>query len=1083
MANRDFDINLKVGAQTEQGERALKRISANIEQIEKAAAKANAEASALSNAPTSGGGGDSGIATQQVQSNDKLNESLSRTAQSREAMARATALANQQITTEIRMIGDLQERLARGAASFDDLADTEARLDSAMAKGLITVEEYDAALVKLNKDEAQLSKESERTGKIIDQTTGRYDKAGFGLRRLERDEQALKTAVDQGRISREAYNRAMAGIGAERTRLSTLKNDANGMATAMRGLNFETQGAQRNLTQLLSAAATGNFRLAGAQILQLGNQAGAAGLLFTGAGAAIAATTVVIGGLAVGAVAGYLQMRALDTAIIASGNSAGVTAGQVAGMRNSIGEATGAFGDAQKAMQLLLASGRATGDGLEQAATAAVNLALLTGRSIEDTTNQIIALAKSPSASLLELNQQYNFLTAEVYENVRSLEEQGRTQEAATLATDKMAEALDRRVAEMRENAGTLEKAWKYVKDEIVSAIQAIKDYGRTDNEYKLKQVDNQIAALRNQDARNQARFGNLDNSAALAALKAERKEVEANIALEEKQAKEKAGAAKVQKAGVIGIAEVERKRAEFVERAAKAESEKLKLVKDFIAINAANPNDPRLSGVSISGSSVSGGLYDELSKNIDAKYAEKAAAKTSARSSKGRDPNESALQEIENLQKQLALLGELEKGEGKVSEAARIRYEIEKGAYKNASDNVKQQLLVSATALDAERARQAAAEKLNKEIDETRQSYERLHDELRTPAEVALDDAIDKVALLNKAFKDLKEEISAADYEASKARILSGSITPSPDVGGLVPQIRTPFDDLAIIEEQRAIEAAWYAEQLESNKAFLEAKILTQAEFNARSLELEQKHQENLKALDEASLQSKLLGASAAFGQLAGIAKAYGGEQSKTYRALFALQKGFAIASAAVSLATNISKASEAGFPQNIAFIAGAIAQGASIVAMISGANFGGGGAGGGYAVGGYTGAGGKYEPAGTVHRGEFVHRQEVVRQPGARSFLEAFNANGMDALYAWRGYADGGFVEAPRQLPGPNWSDHPSAENGGLRPEVNNNFRFMTLFDIDDLVHRVAAHPATEKSVLNVVGSNPKAIQGAWG
>ena len=47
--------------------------------------------------------------------------------------------------------------------------------------------------------------------------------------------------------------------------------------------------------------------------------------------------------------------------------------------------------------------------------------------------------------------------------------------------------------------------------------------------------------------------------------------------------------------------------------------------------------------------------------------------------------------------------------------------------------------------------------------------------------------------------------------------------------------------------------------------------------------------------------------------------------------------------------------------------------------------------------------------QPAGIVHKGEFVNRQEVVRQPGARGFLERFNKIGMRAL---KGYADGGLV-----------------------------------------------------------------------
>jgi hypothetical protein len=46
-------------------------------------------------------------------------------------------------------------------------------------------------------------------------------------------------------------------------------------------------------------------------------------------------------------------------------------------------------------------------------------------------------------------------------------------------------------------------------------------------------------------------------------------------------------------------------------------------------------------------------------------------------------------------------------------------------------------------------------------------------------------------------------------------------------------------------------------------------------------------------------------------------------------------------------------------------------------------------------FAEGGYTGAGGKYEPAGTVHKGEFVFSQEAVRHWGVTN-LEAMHNGG---------------------------------------------------------------------------------------
>lgn len=70
-------------------------------------------------------------------------------------------------------------------------------------------------------------------------------------------------------------------------------------------------------------------------------------------------------------------------------------------------------------------------------------------------------------------------------------------------------------------------------------------------------------------------------------------------------------------------------------------------------------------------------------------------------------------------------------------------------------------------------------------------------------------------------------------------------------------------------------------------------------------------------------------------------------------------------------------------------------------------------------HSAGGYTGDGGKYEPAGIVHRGEFVIRKEVTAKH--RPMLEQLNK---------RGYADGGFVT--RQYPAPAYMTQ--AAGGGV-------------------------------------------------
>lgn len=80
------------------------------------------------------------------------------------------------------------------------------------------------------------------------------------------------------------------------------------------------------------------------------------------------------------------------------------------------------------------------------------------------------------------------------------------------------------------------------------------------------------------------------------------------------------------------------------------------------------------------------------------------------------------------------------------------------------------------------------------------------------------------------------------------------------------------------------------------------------------------------------------------------------------------------------------------------------------------------------GFARGGYTGPGSKWQPAGVVHAGEFVVRQEIVRQPGALQILARLNQLGLSAL---KGYAGGGLVDNIR-IPSISNMEPPTKQNG---------------------------------------------------
>ncbi|HRF06292.1 hypothetical protein [Accumulibacter sp.] len=61
------------------------------------------------------------------------------------------------------------------------------------------------------------------------------------------------------------------------------------------------------------------------------------------------------------------------------------------------------------------------------------------------------------------------------------------------------------------------------------------------------------------------------------------------------------------------------------------------------------------------------------------------------------------------------------------------------------------------------------------------------------------------------------------------------------------------------------------------------------------------------------------------------------------------------------------------------------------------------------GFWTGGYTGPGGRFQPAGIVHKDEFVTSSPIVRQPGVLAFLYRLQREGARAL---PGYAGGGLV-----------------------------------------------------------------------
>lgn len=148
-------------------------------------------------------------------------------------------------------------------------------------------------------------------------------------------------------------------------------------------------------------------------------------------------------------------------------------------------------------------------------------------------------------------------------------------------------------------------------------------------------------------------------------------------------------------------------------------------------------------------------------------------------------------------------------------------------------------------------------------------------------------------------------------------------------------------------------------------------------AEYAKNAQDIEDKYQQD-------RLNTQIAFGGQMMGSLTSIFGSMFGEQSKAYKIMFAADKAYAIAAAGIAIQQSIAKAASVGFPANIPLIASAIAQGASIIANIRAIKDQG------FADGGYTGSGGKYQPAGIVHKGEVVWSQEDIKRWGGVGLVE---------------------------------------------------------------------------------------------
>lgn len=323
-----------------------------------------------------------------------------------------------------------------------------------------------------------------------------------------------------------------------------------GLPAQMTDIFVSLQGGQRPLTVLLQQGGQLKDMFGG-----IGSAVRAAGGYILGLVNPFTVATAAVAGLGYAYYASWKETSQFQNALISTGNYAGLTAGKMRALAVDVGAVSGHYSKSIEATRLLAATGTIAGQNIEIALRGVVAGLEVTGKEVSDLVGDFTRLGKDPLKGLLDLNEQYNFLTIATYKQVKALQDQGKHQEAATTAFKAYSDAMQERKGELERNTGYIERAWDGITAAINRAKSALFGWGAESTSDELRKraasIEAQISGIRN--VRSVSNIGRLN------ALKRELVEVNAELEkfnIKEREAKKRSDAAladkqKIEQAGV----------------------------------------------------------------------------------------------------------------------------------------------------------------------------------------------------------------------------------------------------------------------------------------------------------------------------------------------------------------------------------------------------------------------------------------------------------------------------------------------------------------------------------------------------
>ncbi|MGG7796139.1 phage tail length tape measure family protein [Klebsiella aerogenes] len=862
----------------------------------------------------------------------------------------------------------------------------------------------------------KVTKATDEEKQALSELLDRIDPVNAALNKLDKQQQDLAKFKSKGMVDTDTFELYSKRIEETRNKLTGFRDDLKKTGQSAAQTAFAMRMIPAQMTDIVVGLSTGQspFMVLMQQGGQLKDMFGGIGPAIKGVGTYVMGlvnpftiTAAAVGVLGLAYYKGAQEQDEFYKSLLLTGNQVGKTSGQLADMAARAGAvADSTTGKAASTLNQLVSSGKVAGDSLERVTTAVIKISGATGIATEKLVSDFNDIAADPVAAITKLNDQYHFLTLATYNQIKALQDEGNQQEAARVATDAYANTMQQRANDIHQNLGLLESAWDSLGKAAKGAWDAMLNIGREQTlQDKLSTLNENIAEAQKGQAEGgfwnglNARFSNLPE------MLKQRDAIKSQITAEDTLNDILSDHDKAEQKRIKTQQEADRVNLQYLSNADKR-NKAIKQQSEFLKAGA-----------------ITADQYAKNVSRINEMYKDPKAPKI-AKTPQGKAyAEDAATRLLDQIHQQTAAMQSQLGASDKLNSAtqARVKFEQQIADLKSKTQLTADQKSILSRSDEILQAykQQEALQSSVKTLDDYRKMQEQI-----APKELRQNETLQKrLEILQKMVELNKLTPEAAGKQASD--LIGKSVLPDSVIsgvnkaGGTLTSGATNSDlsgqglnmiglqidpQLEVIEKLKQAQtdyAAWLNQQ---QQAITQNTLLNEQQKQQQLLALQQQGQQNQLALSTAINAAQMQSAQNSF---SGITDAMGtmfGEQSVMYKAAFVTQKAFALAQAAVQLPMAMAQAlSSQPFPYNLAAMATVAGLMATITSSISSA------AAVGFASGGYTGSGGKYQPAGIVHKGEYVFDQESTNRIGVSQLEALRDGKPLDATLGRSGFGTG--------------------------------------------------------------------------